>query len=152
MAAVLTSEERDLALALSAPLLVAHVARWSGRPRRWGRFDCTMFVGEWVATVTGADPAAEWRGRYATEAQAEAILSGLGGMTAAYGVRLAAIGAAPTDAPALGDVGVITPAIGPTGAIRGSRGWWCFAGGRCIEHAGAPVLAAWRLPCRSSLL
>lgn len=111
-----------------------------------------MFVGEWVATVTCADPAAEWRRRYATEAEARAILAGLGGMAAAYGARLAAIGAAPTDEPALGDVGVTAPAIGPTGAIRGSRGWWCFAGGRCIELVDVLVLAAWRLPCRSSLL
>lgn len=34
----------------------------------WGRHDCALFAAGGVEAVTGEDPAAAWRGRYATRA------------------------------------------------------------------------------------
>ncbi len=50
-------------------------------PFAWGSHDCMLFAADAVLACTGRDPAAEWRGRYTTEAQAEAIM-GEGGLYA----------------------------------------------------------------------
>lgn len=39
----------------------------------WGSFDCAMWVSDWIRDATGVDPAASYRGKYSTEAEAEAI-------------------------------------------------------------------------------
>lgn len=48
-----------------------------GRTRRrfaWGRHDCALFAADWVKAATGEDPAAWFRGRYASDAEAAAAL------------------------------------------------------------------------------
>lgn len=44
-----------------------------------GAFDCVHFAADWVARVTGEDPLAAYRGRYATQEQGEALLLELDG-------------------------------------------------------------------------
>ena len=39
----------------------------------WGTFDCAMWVCDWIRDVTGIDPGANYRGKYSTEAEAQAI-------------------------------------------------------------------------------
>lgn len=49
-------------------------------PFRWGRHDCVLWAADAVLACTGQDPAAAWRGRYATEAEADAIIGAAGGL------------------------------------------------------------------------
>lgn len=49
-------------------------------PFRWGVHDCVLWAADAVLACTGHDPAAEWRGRYATEAEADAIIGAAGGL------------------------------------------------------------------------
>lgn len=39
-----------------------------------GRHDCALFAAGWVSRITGDDPAARWRGRYASLAEGRALL------------------------------------------------------------------------------
>ncbi len=51
----------------------------------WGTFDCAMWVCDWIRDVTEGrvDPGANYRGKYSTEAQAQAIFgSDLGSFAA----------------------------------------------------------------------
>jgi hypothetical protein len=56
---------RDIGVALEEYLAGAR-----GHPFEWGRHDCVMFAANWVRFCTPRDPAARWRGRYATRMEA----------------------------------------------------------------------------------
>lgn len=45
------------------------------KPFAWGVNDCAMFCADWIHTATGVDPAAEFRGTYSSEAEADAVLA-----------------------------------------------------------------------------
>lgn len=49
------------------------VARAS-EPFAWGKNDCALFVADGIVALTGVDIAAEFRGQYATEAEAFALI------------------------------------------------------------------------------
>ena len=51
-------------------------------PFAWGENDCCLWAADAVLIQTGQDPAATWRGTYATEAEAVALLASLGGVRA----------------------------------------------------------------------
>jgi len=55
------------------------------RTFEWGSFDCALFACDCVWAQTGEDPAAEFRGKYATQEQAEAF-----GSVSAIAERIAA--------------------------------------------------------------
>jgi len=59
--------------------LAALVAKRLRARFRWGRHDCVSFACEAALAMTGADPLAAFRGTYADEAGAEAILAAHGG-------------------------------------------------------------------------
>ncbi|WP_411101219.1 DUF6950 family protein [Streptomyces sp. x-45] len=42
-----------------------------GRPFLWGEFDCCLFAADCSAAICGVDPAADYRGKYKTEAGAK---------------------------------------------------------------------------------
>lgn len=44
-------------------------------PFAWGRWDCVHFVASVVEAMTGADPLADYRGAYASEAEAWTLLA-----------------------------------------------------------------------------
>lgn len=50
------------------------------RPFQWGQHDCCLFAADAVAAITGRDPAEDYRGRYASAAQAARLLDRLGGI------------------------------------------------------------------------
>ena len=54
-------------------------------PFAWGSHDCCLFAADAVLACTGQDPAADLRGAYATEAEAEAMLADAGGLLALLG-------------------------------------------------------------------
>ena len=53
--------------------LAATIAAGQTRDFRYGEHDCCLFAADCIAAVLGDDPAAAWRGRYATEAQGLAV-------------------------------------------------------------------------------
>lgn len=46
----------------------------------YGTHDCSLFVADWVQVLTGVDPAEQFRGRYASEAEAKALLRPAAGL------------------------------------------------------------------------
>lgn len=69
-------------------------------PFEWGRNDCGLFAADCVQAITGEDPAPGFRGVYASESGAQAVLDANGGLE---GVAAASFGA--EIAPALAQVG-----------------------------------------------
>lgn len=88
-----------------------------GRP--WRYDDCALFCADIIQSVMGYDPARDWRGRYADEAEMCRLL-GKKGLPGAvhraltnHGWRLIA----PQDCIA-GDIGLVPALRGPTAVIR----------------------------------
>lgn len=85
--------------------LAAALEAARAQPFVWGHHDCVTFAADCALAMTDADPLAEWRGRWTSEAEAVALLADLGGLR---GALTAALGA-PLASPLLaqrGDVGV----------------------------------------------
>jgi len=88
-------------------------------PFAWGSNDCCLFAADAVLACTGEDPAADWRGRYSTEAEALALMDSNLGL---YGLARAIQRArqAPRCPPSLaqrGDIALIIQADMPTMAV-----------------------------------
>lgn len=49
-------------------------------PFAWGTQDCASFACDAVVAMIGVDPMAKWRGTYATEVEAAAIIESAGGL------------------------------------------------------------------------
>ncbi|WP_160119625.1 DUF6950 family protein [Rhodovarius lipocyclicus] len=61
-------------------------------PFAWGTNDCAMLAADAVLELTGMDPAAQYRGAYATEDQADGMISAAGGLEALSDSLAAAAG------------------------------------------------------------
>jgi hypothetical protein len=87
-------------------ILAAHLRAAMAREFAWGAHDCCAFAADGVLAMTGIDPIAPARGRYADEKRAAVVVRDIGGagVPEAADVLLSAIGA---------------PAIAPTFAQRG---------------------------------
>lgn len=115
----------------------------------WGRHDCCLWPADWVKMQRGFDPAAQWRGRYASEKHALAFVEQAGGMVAMWEGVLPEL--TRTDAPEDGDVGVVM-VHGPNGPIANGgiyadRRWSFLAPSGLFRASIAPefVLAAWHV-------
>lgn len=77
--------------------------------KRWrvGTMDCAVFMADWVREVTGLDPIADVRGKYATDKQMWKIVRAEGGFEASCAARLAAVGLNETESPKHGDILVV---------------------------------------------
>lgn len=125
--------------------LAAAIEAARGRPFSWGAQDCCLFAADVVRALTGEDLAAPFRGRYASRAQAVAILGARGGLEA---VVTSVLGA-PLATPLLarrGDVVMVATADGPALGICADRGvcWLTGPAGlvRCWLRDAA---RAWRV-------
>ncbi len=59
-------------------LLATFIWDRAGTPFAYGRADCGMLAADWIRTATGADPAADLRGRYRSVAGSVAIVRRVG--------------------------------------------------------------------------
>lgn len=70
--------------------LAAFIEARQARAFSWGSSDCCLFVCDGVAELTGTDPAARWRGLYASEKGARRLIRDNGGVvglaTLAFGL------------------------------------------------------------------
>lgn len=116
-------------------------------PRQAGSWDCCTFPAEWAMACGFADPMAEYRGTYATEAEAEDILARAGGLLGIFGAGLEGVGARPVEHAQAGDIGIIALLGQEAGAIYTGRRW-AFVAERGLGFASlepAAVARIWRL-------
>lgn len=123
--------------------------------RRWkvGSLDCSVFMADWVREVTGRDPIADVRGKYATDKQMWKIVRAEGGFEAACSARLAAVGMRETVTPRPGDITIIDAPYAkrrdkiqsrPTGAIYTDNGCsGVMTSDMGLMIAPLPILKAW---------
>ena len=90
--------------------LNAYLRAARARTFAWGEWDCGIFWADWVRLSTGHDPWAGWRGTYASEAEAAALMAREGGLAAMFQKGLAGIDAPPPGA-------VVDSERGQAGAI-----------------------------------
>ena len=107
---------------MTLPDYLSHAAR---RPFEYGRFDCLLYLADWVKARHGFDPAAQWRGRYDTAEAAQSLIETYDGL---YGLVAAGLEGHidPRQGPARpGDIAIVMPGRGhvPCGAILGGIGW-----------------------------
>lgn len=110
----------------------------------WGEHDCCRFALKWVKLRRGVDPGAEWLGGYTTARGAERHIRRGGGLLSLCKTAMARAGLRQTDAPNLGDVGVVLTDQGEALAIRSGSKWACAAP-QGIVVSPFRTLAAWRV-------
>ena len=101
------------------------VARAHTQLFTWGSHDCCMWAADAVQALTGHDPAADLRGRYADAPSAMHTLRAVGGLLGAgrrTGVRLAGPGYARD-----GDVALVHDGRRPMLAVRVGDVWMAAA-------------------------
>lgn len=102
--------------------LADYIGRTAKAGWQWGVIDCTTWAADWIVLRTGIDPMAHWRGQYASEAEAEAILAETGLIE-----RWDAESGLPRqDEPMVGDAGVIDMRGQDTMALCLGGGRWAF--------------------------
>lgn len=83
-------------------MLAEFIAATRAEPFVWGKNDCALWCASAVAHVTGIDPAADLRGRYASRFECRQIIMDAGGLVPLIAPRMAGF------APMTGDgVGVL---------------------------------------------
>lgn len=111
----------------------------------WGQSDCAIFASEWWRVSRGVDPAAPLRGTYGSAAECAAVLREGGGLVAVCDALCLAVGARRTDAPRLGDLGVIALPNGIEMAAISTGVLWGVRTRRGTAEVRASRRAAWRL-------
>lgn len=114
----------------------------------YGLNDCMMMPANWLWSLTGIDPAAEWRGRYSDRDGAARIIARAGGLQSLMSAAALSAGAVPVPADQAppGAVGLVVSITddgpAPVGAVRTPTGWAVIAAdGLAVSFF--PVLAAW---------
>lgn len=126
--------------------------RWQAARFEWGRCDCVLAVADYVAAVTGRDPAEDLRLTYGSAGECQRMTRFFTDPMGVVAPRMDAIGLPRTQAPRRGDVGLILAPHGahvqPYGAICVGPDQW----GVKVEDGAevlrpVKVLAAWRVEC-----
>lgn len=134
---------------LSKYLDTSERKRW-----KWGSEDCALWPANWALALTGRDPAAKWRGSYADDVTARAIIEASGGYLGLVREGLEGTGWTPTDDLESGDIGVVEGVLAMSGvcAIEGQiaairvGGFWTVRAVHGLRGVDVPHLAAWRAP------
>lgn len=123
--------------------LAALMAQRRRAPFAWGVHDCCLFAADAVLAVTGHDPAADLRGTYATQDEAQAVLAAVGGVA---GVAIQRAGpVVPTALAQPGDVGLLlAPGLHPALAVFGGTAWHAPGARGLVTHPAAYIVRAWR--------
>lgn len=112
-----------------------------------GKVDCCLALAEWAIWVGYPDPAAHLRGAYQPGQGQIDILAASGGAIALVKSCVESLGLSGTDAPQVGDIGVVGSAHNNTrqfGVIHDGAGWLTRTP-RGFTRVAAKTLAAWRL-------
>ena len=118
----------------------AFMAMTDGRDWSWGDQDCTMWVSDWCRLRWRVDPAMPFRGRYVSEAGAQALINEAGSLVDLIAPQMVFL-REKTDADE-GDVGVIEVLGAQTAAIRvGDK--WAFRTPAGVGFVNATPLIVW---------
>ena len=113
----------------------------------WGEDDCLMWLANILYAAGPVDPGAPWRGRYASEAEAQRLMGwrGPAGVLLETARRMGWRRIDPGEARP-GDLGLAPAASGLAGVMCAAPGWWCHrvADGLAF-YRGHAVRAAWRV-------
>ena len=121
------------------------------RPFVWGQSDCSLMVADWCVENGHDDPAAAWRGSYATEEGCRALIAKKGDLAAVVAGCAAVAGLKPLREPEFGCVAVIGSPLNTDrqwAAIwSGARWavWWGNADGARWVSMTAKALGMWRV-------
>lgn len=99
------------------------LAAGTAAPFVWGQNDCSMWCASWIRDVHGIDPAAAFRGTYATADECAALVEQQGGLEAFADRLLTKAGMRRAIAPEPGDVAVVHTLIGPAMMIYTGLSW-----------------------------
>lgn len=129
-------------------LALPHRFRWGGI----GGDDCFTFPASWCLHKIGVDPAQEFRGLYASKAEAHALITAYGDEVNFANRQLCSIGAQRIQSPSDGDVGIVRMMAGESasdmrsalvGAIRFGP-LWASISPAGVRATKAEFVAAWR--------
>jgi len=121
---------------------LAAYLRWAGdQPFAWGQWDCLIgLVAEWVRRERGGDPAAPWRGRYATQLGCARLVRREGGLLAVLSRGAELAGLEPTTQPRPGCIGVVEPGLSGDAPLAGAI---CIGSAwAALSPAGVGLIAA----------
>ncbi len=133
---------------VSADHLAAFLASNEREP--WtpgGKVDCCLALAEWAVWMGYPDPAAHLRGAYQPGQGQIDILAERGGAITLVKSCAESLGLSGTDAPQIGDIGVVGSAHNITrqfGVIHDGAGWLTRTP-HGFARVAAKTLAAWRL-------
>jgi uncharacterized protein DUF6950 len=72
------------------PLLAAQIEKAQHSKFEWGVFDCALAACDAALAITGEDPGAPYRGKYKTEAEANALIGSGNGALGTFAATIAA--------------------------------------------------------------
>uniref|UniRef100_A0A193SBL7 DUF6950 domain-containing protein n=1 Tax=biofilter metagenome TaxID=1070537 RepID=A0A193SBL7_9ZZZZ len=124
------------------------IAAEAQKPFRWSETDCASTADRWINLQTGLSPLAHAGLIYRDEFDATAILIERGGFPIIVNRAMKLVGFEKTDAPKVGDVGLILRSGRMCLAIRAETLWFSRDESGLI---GAPLDAiwkAWRIECQ----
>ena len=125
-------------------LVAKTISLWRRSTFVWGQTDCVLAVCNYIATATGRDPAAQWRGTYHDDRGAQAIYEPYGGVLGLvrHGLALSGLKEAPRayGRPVVAKLGHHEVA----GIDMGQRVAF-LVDGRGVIELPAEVLAAWAI-------
>lgn len=111
------------------------------QPFEWGTHDCCMWAANATLSITGADPAATWRGTYAGDRGALRLLDQLGGLES-VGALTGPVIALPLVT--VGDVGLVTWPDGTRSlGVCGGTFWLCAGDAGLISLPMDAASMAW---------
>jgi hypothetical protein len=131
-----------MATGLAAYLAASGRQRWA-----WGETDCIMFLAGWLMAARGIDPAAPYRGAYASAAECYALAEREGGLRRLVGSALARAGLEQVREPVTGDIALVrvpVARLGLMGAINVGD-VWAMRGLCGLVIAPAEADAVWRV-------
>lgn len=123
----------------------------NAKPHLWGFSDCSLMVADWVLANGHADPAADLRGQYETEAECYALLDIRGGLSAVVAACAQRAGLKFIREPEFGCVAAIGSPLRPDkqfSAIWNGHRWmvrWLTRRGPTWAAFMAPTLGMWRV-------
>ncbi|KJH75631.1 DUF6950 family protein [Pseudomonas sp. ES3-33] len=113
-----------------------------GRPFSWGEFDCCLFAADCSAAVCGVDPAAQYRGKYTSEAGAKRQLKKQhGSLEAAWDASFQRVSLAFVQR---GDVVLYDAPNGRSMAVFWAGDFWSTTD-EGVTRVECEPLAAWRV-------
>jgi len=130
--------------------LQTEMRRWAREPFIWGQSDCVLVCADWVRQCRGVDPAGSLRGAYTSLRELDRRFGWLFDPLAVLEPRLTDAGLVATEAPVVGDVGLVVQTIArgerglPQGGVYLGNGIWAVKGIEGVgAHVPSDILRAW---------